>query len=177
MLRSPRGISSSATAGFKLAGGNLAISDAVACTDVGPLTVAAAGTLKAPAEGLRALWYVEAGSSRGANQTYYGYGWPGQPVIARWSKQVRQSSNLYESKQSKEKLKDRDFLARTLDVCLDITCRSLADIGDLSDNSTVSEMYPVKVAQCNRCRFFRIFKFFYYPQCYISLRIKISFQI
>ncbi len=38
---------------------------------------------------------------------------------------------------SKEKLKDRDFLARTLDVCLDITCRSLADIGDLSDNGTV----------------------------------------
>ena len=39
--------SSSATAGFKLAGGNLAVSAGVACTTgVGPLTVAAAGTLK-----------------------------------------------------------------------------------------------------------------------------------
>ena len=38
--------SSSATAGFKLAGGNLAVSAGVACTGVGPLTVAAAGTLR-----------------------------------------------------------------------------------------------------------------------------------
>ncbi|MBQ3290331.1 MAG: hypothetical protein IJH50_13100 [Kiritimatiellae bacterium] len=39
--------SSSTTAGFKLAGGNLAVSAGVACTTgVGPLTVAAAGTLK-----------------------------------------------------------------------------------------------------------------------------------
>ncbi len=37
--------SSSAAAGFKLAGGNLAVAADVACTDVGPLAVAAAGTL------------------------------------------------------------------------------------------------------------------------------------
>ena len=99
---------------------------------------AAAGTLKAPAEGLRALWYVEAGSSRGANQTYYGYGWPGQPVIARWSKQVRQSSNLYESKQSKEKLKEviiagMDGNIRFLDL----------DDGSLTRNS-IKLGYPMR---------------------------------
>ena len=61
--------SSSATAGFKLAGGNLAISDAVACTDVGPLTVAAAGTLKvgtgasiAFADSSAAEWTLPTGS-------------------------------------------------------------------------------------------------------------------
>ena len=99
---------------------------------------AAAGTLKAPAEGLRTLWYVEAGSSRGVNQTYYGYGWPGQPVIARWSKQVRQSSNLYESKQSKEKLKEviiagMDGNIRFLDL----------DDGSLTRNS-IKLGYPMR---------------------------------
>ena len=61
--------SSSATACFKLAGGNLAISDAVACTGVGPLTVAAAGTLKvgtgasiAFADSSAAEWTLPTGS-------------------------------------------------------------------------------------------------------------------
>ena len=62
--------SSSATAGFKLAGGNLAVSAGVACTTgVGPLTVAAAGTLKvgtgasiAFADSSAAEWTMPTGS-------------------------------------------------------------------------------------------------------------------
>ena len=67
---------------------------------------AAVGSLPANAQELKVIWEVEAGSSRGASQVYYGYGWPGQPAIARWSKQVRGSSNLYDSKQAQEKLKE-----------------------------------------------------------------------
>ena len=67
---------------------------------------AAVGTLDSEATGLKTKWEVEGGSARGVNQTFYGYGWPGQPAIVQWSKQVRPASNLYESKQTKEKLKE-----------------------------------------------------------------------
>lgn len=67
---------------------------------------AAVGPLEAEATGLEQKWEVESGSSRGVNQTYYGYGWPGQPAIVKWSKQVRPASNLYETKQGKELLKE-----------------------------------------------------------------------
>ena len=81
----------------------------------------AVGTLDAAPTELRIKWDVEAGSLRGATQTYYGYSWPGQPAIARWSKQVRQHSNLYETKQNKERLKEviiagQDGLIRFLDL-------------------------------------------------------------
>ena len=99
---------------------------------------AAAGTLKAPALELRELWQVESGSSRGVNQTYYGYGWTGQPAIARWSKQVRQNSNLYESKQSKEKLKE------VIIAGLDGNIRFLdLDDGSLTRNS-IKLGYPMR---------------------------------
>ena len=67
---------------------------------------AAVGPLNGEATGLKVKWEVESGSSRGVNQTYYGYGWPGQPAIVKWSKQVRPASNLYETKQEKELLKE-----------------------------------------------------------------------
>ena len=67
---------------------------------------AAVGDLEAEAAGLKVRWEVEGGSVRGIDQTYYGYGWPGQPAIVKWSKQVRRSSNLYETKQEKEMLKE-----------------------------------------------------------------------
>ncbi len=67
---------------------------------------AAVGPLEAEATGFAIKWKAESGSSRGVNQTYYGYGWPGQPAIVKWSKQVRPASNLYESKQEKELLKE-----------------------------------------------------------------------
>ena len=82
---------------------------------------AAVGTLDGEATGLKMKWEVEGGSSRGVNQTFYGYGWPGQPAIVQWSKQVRAASNLYESKQTKEKLKEviiagQDGAIRFLDL-------------------------------------------------------------
>lgn len=67
---------------------------------------AAAGSLSAAPTGLEVAWSVEAGSARGVNQTYYGYGWPGQPAIVKWSRQVRAASNLYESKLDKANLKE-----------------------------------------------------------------------
>ena len=66
----------------------------------------AVGELDGAPTGLRIEWDVEAGSSRGVNQTYYGYGWPGQPAIVKWSKQVRPACNLYESKLEKQMLKE-----------------------------------------------------------------------
>lgn len=67
---------------------------------------AAVGTLRAAPEELKVLWEVEGGSARGTTQTYYGYGWTGQAVIARWSTQVRQKTNLYDSKLDAEALKE-----------------------------------------------------------------------
>ena len=82
---------------------------------------AAVGTLRAAPEKLTVLWETEAGSARGINQTYYGYGWTGQPVIARWSTQVRAGSNLFESKQEAKALKEviiagMDGVIRFLDL-------------------------------------------------------------
>ena len=99
---------------------------------------AAVGTLAEAPTGLGIAWDVEAGSARGVNQTYYGYGWTGQPVIARWSKQVRQNSNLYESKQTKEKLKE------VIIAGLDGNIRFLdLDDGTLTRNS-IKLGYPMK---------------------------------
>ena len=67
---------------------------------------AAAGTLSAPPDKLAVLWQTEAGSARGTNQTFYGYGWTGQAVIARWSTEVRTKSNITESKIEKASLKE-----------------------------------------------------------------------
>ena len=67
---------------------------------------AAVGRLSAAPEKLQVLWQAEAGSARGTNQTYYGYGWTGQPVIARWSTEVRSHSNITEAKQEKRALKE-----------------------------------------------------------------------
>ena len=98
---------------------------------------AAVGPLEGEATGLAMKWQVESGSSRGTNQTYYGYGWPGQPAIVKWSKQVRPASNLYESKQEKELLKEviiagQDGNIRFLDL----------DDGSLTRNS-IKLGYPM----------------------------------
>lgn len=67
---------------------------------------AAAGALSAAPLKLSVLWQTEAGSARGINKTYYGYEWTGQPVIARWSTEVRTKSNITESKIEKSALKE-----------------------------------------------------------------------
>ena len=67
---------------------------------------AAYGTLNSAPIGLSKSWDAESGSSRGTNQTYYGYGWTGQPAIVLWSSQVREGSNLYEKKINTKALKE-----------------------------------------------------------------------
>ena len=67
---------------------------------------AAAGTLSAEPESLSVLWQAEAGSARGTNTTYYGFQWTGQPVVARWSAEIRAKSNITESKIEKSALKE-----------------------------------------------------------------------
>ena len=67
---------------------------------------AAVGTLKAAPVGMKKVWDAESGSARGTNTTYYGYGWTGQPIIAHWSKQIREGSNLYEKKINTYSLKE-----------------------------------------------------------------------
>ncbi len=66
---------------------------------------AAVGELE-DATDLEEIWQIEAGSSRGASQTFYGYEWTGQPAIVKWSKQVREASNIDEEKKSKEALRE-----------------------------------------------------------------------
>ena len=66
---------------------------------------AAVGEVSAPAE-LEEIWKVEAGSSRGASQTFYGYEWTGQPAIVKWSSQVREASNIDEDKKTKKALRE-----------------------------------------------------------------------
>ena len=67
---------------------------------------AAAGAMSAAPLKLSVLWQTEAGSARGEKQTYYGYQWTGQPVIARWSTEVRTKSNITETKIEKSALKE-----------------------------------------------------------------------
>ena len=67
---------------------------------------AAAGAMSAAPLKLSVLWQTEAGSARGEKQTYYRYQWTGQPVIARWSTEVRTKSNITEAKIGKSSLKE-----------------------------------------------------------------------
>ena len=66
---------------------------------------AAVGEVDNPS-GLSQIWQVEAGSSRGASQTFYGYEWTGQPAIVKWSTQVRGASNIDEDKKAKNALRE-----------------------------------------------------------------------
>ena len=99
---------------------------------------AAVGTLNSAPTGLKEKWHAESGSSRGTNQTYYGYGWTGQPVIARWSTQVREGSNLFEKKINTKALKEviiagMDGNIRFLDL----------DDGEITRNS-IKLGYPMR---------------------------------
>ena len=67
---------------------------------------AAVGTMSAEPTGLAVLWQTEGGKARGTNQMFYGYGWTGQPVIARWSTEVRSHTNITEAKIEKKALKE-----------------------------------------------------------------------
>ncbi|MBQ7304757.1 MAG: PQQ-binding-like beta-propeller repeat protein, partial [Clostridia bacterium] len=51
-------------------------------------------------------WTAEAGSVKGSDQTYYGIGWTGQPAIIKWSREVRNASNIVEEKRATQALKE-----------------------------------------------------------------------
>jgi outer membrane protein assembly factor BamB len=98
---------------------------------------AAQGTVTDP-QLLEIAWRTEAGSSRGASQTYYGISWTGQPAIVKWSKEVREKSNLYEAKIEKSGLKE--VIIAGMDGV--IYFLDLAD-GNLTRNS-IKLGYPMK---------------------------------
>ena len=99
---------------------------------------AAVGTLSAAPTGLKEKWHADSGSARGTNQTYYGYGWTGQPVIARCSTQVREGSNLFEKKINTKALKE--VIIAGMDG--NIRFLDLAD-GELTRNS-IKLGYPMR---------------------------------
>ena len=68
-------------------------------------TNGAVGTVES-ADTLQQIWEVQTGSVRGSSQTYYGTEWTGQPAIVQWSRQVRELSNIDESKRSVKSLKE-----------------------------------------------------------------------
>ncbi|MBR4082500.1 MAG: PQQ-like beta-propeller repeat protein, partial [Clostridia bacterium] len=56
--------------------------------------------------GMNVKWTAEAGSVKGANKTYYGVGWTGQPAIVKWSREVRGFTNIVEEKRNTSALKE-----------------------------------------------------------------------
>ena len=94
---------------------------------------AAIGKVKG-ATGLEKLWAEEAGSSRGASQTFYGYEWTGQPAIVKWSTQVRNASNIDEDKKNKKALREViiagvDGVIRFLDLEDGVSTRPSINLG------------------------------------------------
>ena len=66
-------------------------------------TNAAVGTVES-ADSLQQIWEVKTGSVRGSSQTYYGTEWTGQPAIVKWTREVREGSNIDEGKRGTENL-------------------------------------------------------------------------
>ena len=66
---------------------------------------AAVGNVENPTS-LSLAWTAEAGSAAGTSRTYYGIGWTGQPVITRWSADVRQAMNVDEENKAQKNLKE-----------------------------------------------------------------------
>ena len=58
------------------------------------------------ATSLSLAWTVEAGSVVGSSRTYYGVGWTGQPVIAKWPSDVRKSMDLDQTRKDQKNLKE-----------------------------------------------------------------------
>lgn len=66
---------------------------------------AASGTVNG-VNGMELIWSAEASSVKGASDTYYGIGWYGQPAIVKWSKEIREHSNITEEKRNVSALKE-----------------------------------------------------------------------
>ncbi|MBR1683868.1 MAG: hypothetical protein IJ708_01935, partial [Clostridia bacterium] len=67
---------------------------------------AAEGTVADPTD-MEVLWRVNADSVKSSGKTvYYGIGWTGQPLIIKWSKEVREMSNIYDEKKDTKALRE-----------------------------------------------------------------------
>ncbi len=58
------------------------------------------------AESLSLLWTAEAGSVAGSSRNYYGIGWSGQPVIAKWPSDIRKGMELEQARKDQKNLKE-----------------------------------------------------------------------
>ena len=100
-------------------------------------TNGAVGTVES-AGSLSRLWEAESGSAKGSKQTYYGTGWTGQPVIVKWSQEVREKSNIYDAK------KEISGLKEVIIAGLDGNIRFLnLETGELTRNS-IKLGYPMR---------------------------------
>ena len=110
---------------------------------------AAVGALSSDPVGLSVLWQTEAGKANGSGQTYYGYGWTGQPVIARWSTEVRTHSNITDVQgkdkdKGKESKKNKKALKEVIIAGLDGAIRFLdLEDGKITRNS-IKLGYPMR---------------------------------
>ena len=68
---------------------------------------AALGEVAGQVNGLSVLWQKEMGSVKGSGKTtFYGAVYPSQPVIVKWSKEVRELSNIVEEKRATSALRE-----------------------------------------------------------------------
>ena len=67
---------------------------------------AASGNVSQLPSTLSVAWTQEAGSVKGSSRSYYGIGWTGQPAIIKWSKEVRETTNIVEEKRNVTALKE-----------------------------------------------------------------------
>ena len=83
-------------------------------------------------------WTVEAGSVAGSSRNYYGIGWTGQPVIAKWPSDIRKSMALEQVR------KDQKHMTEVIVAGMDGTIYFL----DLLDGSATREAikfgYPMR---------------------------------
>lgn len=64
---------------------------------------AASGVVEDPT-GLSLLWTAEGGSLAASSRTFYGFGWPGQPAIVKWSRDMRQVMNFSDERKDQSAL-------------------------------------------------------------------------
>lgn len=90
------------------------------------------------ASSLTLEWTVEAGSVAGSSRSYYGIGWTGQPVIAKWPSDIRKSMDLEQVR------KDQKHMTEVIIAGMDGTIYFL----DLLDGSPTREAiefgYPMR---------------------------------
>ncbi len=66
---------------------------------------AAYGTAEAPAS-FEKIWQVKTSRLEGRDRIYSGLGWAGQPVILKWSREIRELSDIKSEKRAKTALKE-----------------------------------------------------------------------